>query len=57
MMYDQIGVQKGKTCKIIELQDDFRLGLKRIYRIFEYSFEITKRIFVRFETNIRMNLH
>ena len=33
----------------------FYLGLKRIYRIFEYSFEIIERIFVRLETNIRLN--
>ena len=30
------------------------LGLKRIYRIFEYSFEMIERIFVRLETNIRL---
>ena len=33
--------------------EDFQLGLKRIHRIFEYSFEIIKRIFFRFQTNIR----
>ena len=33
------------------------VGLKRIYRIFEYSFEIHKQMFVRFETNIRMHKH
>ena len=32
----------------------FYLGLKRIYRIFEYSFEMIERIFVRLETNIRL---
>ena len=30
------------------------IGLKRIYRIFEYSFEMIEQIFVRLETNIRM---
>ena len=30
------------------------VGLKRIYRIFEYSFEMIERIFVRLETNVRM---
>ena len=30
------------------------LGLKRIYRIFEYSFEMIERIFVRLDTNIRL---
>ena len=30
----------------------FYVGLKRIYRIFEYSFEMIERIFVRFQTNI-----
>ena len=30
------------------------LGLKRIYRIFECSFEMIERIFVRLETDIRM---
>ena len=32
----------------------FELGLKRIYRIFEYSFEMIERIFVRLETIIRL---
>ena len=32
----------------------YLLGLKRIYRIFEYSFEMIERIFVRLETNIRL---
>ena len=31
------------------------IGLKRIYRIFEYSFEMIEQIFVRFETNVRLN--
>ena len=30
-------------------------GLKRIYRILEYSFEIIERIFVRFQTNIHLS--
>ena len=28
--------------------------LKRIYRIFEYSFEMIERTFVRLQTNIRL---
>ena len=55
-----MGVEKYKIKKISSLKVDrtksvgLKLGLKRINRIFEYSFEMIERIFVRFQTNIRM---